>query len=104
MYTAKIDISSSGANTVVAAVAGRRIKVLGYTLVAAGAVTVKWQSDTTDLSGAMALAANGVVAVAPGGDSLDPVPVLATAAGEALKITLGGAVAVAGHLTYVITD
>lgn len=94
-----IAAASSGDNTAVAAVTGKKIVVIAYTIVAAGAVTVKWQSGATgtDLSGAMSLAANGIL----------PVPVnengwVESAAGVLLNIRLGGAVAIAGHLTYIL--
>lgn len=94
---AVIECSTSGANTIVAAVAGKRIAVLGYTIVAAGAVTVRWTSDTTAISGPMSFAANG--GVSPATVDADKAHMV-TAVGEALKITLGGAVAIAGHLVY----
>lgn len=93
---ATIVASASGATQVVAAVAAKRIRVLGYTLVAAGAVTVKFQSNATDLTGALPLAANGGVSAAGG----PYVPSFETAVGDPLNVNLGGAVAVAGHLTY----
>ena len=102
MKYAKIDISASGANQIVAAVTGKKIRVLAYTIIAAGAVTAKWQTNSTDLSGAMSLAANGgaapsVSVLAPGG----VYGLFETAPGEALNLNLGGAVNVSGHLTYI---
>jgi hypothetical protein len=49
--TAPIAASSSGDNPVVAAVAGRSVRVLGYILSFSAAVNVKWRSGGTDLSG-----------------------------------------------------
>lgn len=102
MKFAKIDVSSSGSNTIVSAVTGKKIRVLAYTIIAAGAVTAKWQSASTDLSGAMSLAANGGAApsisiLAPG----NMIGLFETAPGEALNLNLGGAVNVAGHMTYI---
>lgn len=102
MKFSKIDASSSGSNTIVAAVAGKKIRVLSYVIIAAGAVTAKWQSASTDLTGAMSLAANGgaapsVSVLAPGG----VYGLFETASGEALNLNLGGAVNVSGHLTYI---
>ena len=50
---AAITASSSGATTVVAAVAGKRIRVLRWSLSANGTVNAKWQSHVTptDLTG-----------------------------------------------------
>lgn len=101
---AKVDTATSGANAIVTAAAGRRIRVVSYVLVAAGAVTAKWQSASTDLTGAMSLITGTPLPVAPfplrhsGGYDGH----LQTAPGEALNLTLGGAVQVSGHLTYVL--
>lgn len=90
--------SASGATTVVAAVASKKLTVLSYVLVANAAVNVKWQSSVTptDISGLLYLAANGGVA-----SGHSPTGHFQTIAGEALNINLSGAVAVGGHLVYV---
>lgn len=95
---AKIVASTSGATTIVAAVASKRIRVVSWTLVANAAVNVKWQSHVTptDLTGLYYLAANGGLAV-----PFSPVGYFQTTAGEALDINLSGAVAVGGSLVYV---
>lgn len=102
MKFAKIDASASGDNAIVAAVAGKRIRVIGYTIIAGAAVTAKWRSATTDISGGMALAANG--GAAPSVSVLSPggmFGVLQTEPGEALNLNLSDAVAVGGHLVYI---
>lgn len=105
MITVKIAATDANANAIVAAVAGRRIKVLDYVLVADAAVKVKWQSASTDISGLMNLAAAGYGVSSPGAtNSLQSVPKLMTAAGEALNLHLSGAVVVGGHLTYEVID
>src|SRR3970040_1161838 len=59
---AVIDASSIGDNTIVAADATRKIKVLSYTLVTAAGVSVQWKSaSATNLSGAMAFSINGIL-------------------------------------------
>lgn len=93
---ASISVNTAADNTIVAAVPGKKIALLGYVLVASGAVTVQWKSGSTARSGAMALAANGGLAV--NGDS--ELPLIETTAGEALVLTPGGAVQVSGHLAY----
>lgn len=93
---AAIAAASSGSNALVAAVAGKRIRVLSYTLVAAAAVTVKFQSAANDLTGALPLAANGGVSAAGAAGA----PLFETNVAEALNVNLGGAIAVAGHVTY----
>ncbi len=91
---AKIDVSGSGANPVVTAVSGKHIRVVAFFGVAGGAVTVKFQSSSTDLTGLMSLAANGGVS-AEGDQGL-----FQTAEGEVLNVTLGGAVQFGGGISY----
>lgn len=93
---ASVSTASSGANTLVAAVPGKSIRVLGYALVATGAVAVNFENGTTDISGVMSLAANGGVSYAGGVQC----PAFETSIGAALGLTLGGAVQVSGHLCY----
>jgi hypothetical protein len=98
---AAIDVAASGDNTLVAADATRKVKVLSYVLVADAAVTARWKSGAAgNLSGAMSLAANGgavAPAIAPGQGHW-----LETAVNQALVLNLGGAVGVRGHLSYVL--
>lgn len=100
MPQAVINAAASGANEIIPAVAGKKIIVQGYLLVAAGAVTATWKSATTALSGAMSLITGTPVPAPIGGDRMEVVPWLETASGEALNLTLGGAVQVSGHITY----
>lgn len=95
---AAISAASSGNNTIVAAVTGKKIRVLTYTVIATSAVTVQWRSSTagTNLTGAMPYGANGG-ATPP----FCPVGHFETASGELLNMVLGGAVQVSGHVTYV---
>lgn len=96
---AKINASSSGNNTLVSAVAARKIRVINYTLVGDGAVDAKFVSDgdsDTDLTGPMAIAAAGGGMVAAAGAGL-----FETVRGEALLLNLSGAVEVNGHLAYL---
>jgi hypothetical protein len=96
LLRAKIDAASAGANAIVAAVSNKKIIPVHYFLVAAAAVTVKWQSGTTDLTGAMSINAAG--------NGFDPGVVtlghFETARGSALNLNLGSAVQVSGYLTY----
>jgi hypothetical protein len=95
---AAISASSSGNNTIVAAVTGKKIRVLAYTLVCTTAVTAKFKTATggADLTGAMPFGANGG-ASAP----YCPVGHFETVSGDLLNLVLGSAVAVAGHVIYV---
>lgn len=95
---APVSASTSGNNTIVAAVAGKELRVLGFMLVAAGAVTVQWQSGAggTALSGVMSLAANGAI-----DSGISEVGIFETAVGALLNLSLGGAVSVGGYVIYV---
>lgn len=83
-----------GTTSLVAAVTGKRIRVLSYAVVCTDAGTVKF-SDGTNLTGAMSFAASGGISCAPGDD-----PYFSTAAGNALSIVTSGAVE--GHFSYII--
>ena len=99
---AVIDHAASGDNTIVAAVAAKRILVVAYTIVAAGAVTVRWESGAsgTALTGQMSLAANGGVSTGEAmGGQFAP-----CATNTLLNLELGGAVSVDGHVSYVLID
>jgi len=99
--TAKIDHATAGDNAIVAAVAGKRVKVYGIVLVVSAAVNCKWRSAVTDLTGDMNFGGKGegyAQAVQP------PAFLLATAAGEALNLNLSAAVAVDGHVSYWDND
>jgi len=105
MKYAPINASASGSNTVVAAVLNKRIRVVHYLAIAAGDVTATWLSAATALSGPMAIPQNGGMAPASGVSS--PAGIFGqfqTEAGEALNLSLSGAVSVGGHLTYIVTD
>jgi hypothetical protein len=95
---AVITASSSGGNTVVSAVGGKKIRVLKWSLSFSGTVNIKWQSHTTptDITGLHYGVAN-----ATAGGAYCPLGHFQTVTGEALDINLSGAVAVGGELTYV---
>jgi hypothetical protein len=98
---AVISAGSSGDNTVVAAVTGKKIRVLSFFLVAAGAVTVRFESGAsgTALTGVMSLAANGGLSCAH-----NELGWFETAAGVLLNLELGGVVQVSGAITYIEVD
>lgn len=100
MATAAIAAASSGDNTLVAAVAGKRIRVHGYELSASGAVNAKFKDGAaTDLTGLIYLAAAGSGADADE-RTADPDGLFQTTAGNALLLNLSGAVAVGGWVDY----
>ena len=97
---AAISGAASGDNTLVVAVTGLKIKVLGMVLYAAGAVDVRLESGAggTALTGVMSLAAAGehlVMPMAPPGYHW-----VETAASALLNLELGAAVQVSGFLVY----
>lgn len=93
---ATIAASSSGNNTIVAAVSAKRIRVLSVTLIATAAVNVKWISGATDISGVMNFAING------GYSANCPTGLLRNVnVNENLILNLSGAIAVGGHLSYI---
>lgn len=96
MNSAIINATASGDTEVVAAVADRKIRVIGLLFGAADGVSVKFKSGSNDLTGAMPQAENGGVSCGvPGG-------IFETNAGEALNINLSSAVAVGGVVSYLL--
>lgn len=95
---AAVAVASSGDNTIVAAVSGKKIRVISYMLNAAAAVDAKWKSGaSTDKTGLLYMAAAGYGAI---GD-YNPSGWFETAVGQALVLNLSAAVAVGGHISYV---
>ena len=90
-----IDAATSGNNTLVAAVTGKKIRVLSLYLVASGAVTARFESAAggTALSGQMQLAANGVLSL-----PYNPAGWFETAAAALLNLELSDAVSVDGDI------
>ena len=89
--------TTAARNEIVAAVAGKKIRVLSWTLNAAdGENDVTWESATTALSGALEIANNATAGASFGGGLFE------TAAGAALNTTQSAATLVAGHITYVL--
>lgn len=98
---AAIDDATSGNNTLVAAVASKKLRVLSYVLVAAGTVNARFESGAngTALTGQMNLVANTGVS-----SGFNPLGHFETAANTLLNLELSAAVSVDGHLTYVEVD
>lgn len=94
-----VSAASSGDNTLLAAQTGSKIRVLSYTLVAAGTVTVAFESGAsgTALTGDMTLIA-GVPLVVP----FQREGHFETAASTLLNLELGGNVQVSGHIVYAL--
>lgn len=91
--------SASGVTNLVAAQAGKSIRVLQALLISNGAVNVKFQSHVTptDLTGLLYLIANTGFST-----GFSPIGHFQTTIGEALDINLSQAIAVGGYLTYTL--
>lgn len=96
---ATIAASASGQTSLVSAQTSpnRIIRVKQYTYLVAGAVNVKFQSASTDITGLMEHNGKG-----EGAAPEHPDGIFETVAGEALNINLSGAVSVAGSLQYEV--
>lgn len=95
---AAIDAATSGDNTLVAAVTGKKIRVLSLFLMAAGTVNTRFESAAggTALTGQMNLTAQAGYVL-----PFNPAGWFETAAAELLNLELSGAVSVDGCLSYV---
>lgn len=98
---ALISAAGSGNNTVVAAVATKRIRVVGLHMVAAAAVVARFESAAsgTPLTGIMSMVV-GVPHTAYNPLGLFEQDVV----NELLNLELSGAVQVSGFLTYLLID
>lgn len=96
-----VDVAASGDNTLVAAVTGKKIRVVAFVLVAAGTVTARFESGAggTALTGQMSMAVNTQIS-AP----YNPAGWFETAAAALLNLELSGAVSVDGFLAYVTVE
>lgn len=95
---AEIDAADMGANTIVAAVSGKSIRVISMVLIATAAVILTVRSGSDNISGAMSIAVDtGFANTCDSG-------LLQTAQGEALVFNLSAAEQVSGFLTYIEVD
>lgn len=94
---AVIDAANSGDNTIVAAVAGKKIVVLHYQIVAEGTVKARFESGAsgTALTGQMNLTTYS------GANDRFDYGLFETAVNTLLNLELDGAVSVDGYLTYI---
>mgnify|MGYP001579714603 CR=1 FL=1 len=101
--SAAINTASSGYTQLVARLGTQAVYVCGYTFVSTSALAVKFAygtgtacaTGTVDMTGAMAVAANGGV-VNPVGS----VPTLITPGGQAFCVNISVSTQVSGHITY----
>lgn len=95
------DEGSTGANTVLAAVSGKKIRVLAYFIQGLAQVDYKWRSGTTDITPYNRLGTASLPSLSGFTINCAPFGCFETAAGELLDLYLAGAVSVRGHITYV---
>jgi lipoprotein signal peptidase len=100
--SAPIAAAGLGDNTIVAAVAGKKIRVKAWSVsnLTATAQAIKWRSGTTDLTGLWGLgAAIGLIGQQ---QAWDTDFLFETAAGQALVLNLAAATAVGGVVQYTL--
>lgn len=96
---ASVSISSAGSNTIVTAPTSPAYLVVDYLLlVPASQTTIQVLSGSTALTGIMSIAQYGMLKI--DNVTMADEGILKCAAGEALNISLGGAVTVTGFVVY----
>lgn len=103
MLSVPINVSSSGATTVVSAVTGKRIRLLGLFLLCGGTVTVQVQdTGSNNLSGPLpgADGSDITIPIAPNVQGNQLWWAQTTAQGQGLVLNLSAAIAVGGILVY----
>lgn len=101
MNVIKVTTSTIGDNVVLPGVANKKIRVLAYMITSIAQNYVVWKSGSTAISGNVYMPAYGNIVIHMG--DLWPaggLPVLETAIGEDLVISLNAGTAIGGHLTY----
>ena len=95
---AVINAAGSGDNTIVAAVTGKKIRVISLFYMAAGTVNVRFESGAggTALTGQMEHTAQTGIVLGTNEDGW-----FETAAGSLLNLELSGAISVDGSLSYL---
>ncbi len=101
--SAAINTASSGYTQLVPLIGGRAVYVCGYTFVSTSALAVKFgygtgsacATGTVDMTGAMAVAANGGVV-----NPVGAVPTLITPNSQAFCVNISVSTQVSGHITY----
>ena len=92
-----IDTATSGDNTIIAAVAGKKIRVLSLALIPSAAVTARFETGAggTALTGQMQLGAKVNLIL-----DYNPAGWFETTAGALLNLELSGATSVDGCIVY----
>ena len=101
MLYESISLSTLGDTTIVPAIAGYRVRILGYVIAAAGTVSVQFKSGSNVISGPMAMIAGSNITTHPSANTdQSEMGVVQTNPDEAFIINLSVAVAVGGHINY----
>lgn len=95
--TADGNVGAATSGTVVPAIEGRTVQIVGYTFVVDAASTVTFQTNATPIFSGFAVAVNGGVAVQGDADS----PLFSTELGEGLTIN-NSAGNVSYHVSYTV--
>lgn len=95
LLSQEVDFSASGDNTVVAAVAGKRINIQRVWFVVGSDVTITFKRGSTDLSGAVPMLANGSFVLDLSGEAW-----FSTDVAEAFIMNTNGAVQVSGMVYF----
>lgn len=90
----RVAVSRATTGELIAAVTGKAIRVVGGCLFVASSVTVRLDSASTGLTGAMSMIVGVPLRLA------NDVGEIQTVAGEALNVTLGTGVQISGWLLY----
>ena len=106
ILTTVIDTATATSNELVAAVTGKRVRVYGLWIQAAGTVTLTFEDDDgTNLAGAIVLNARETVEWFPISNGQGEwLPYLVTQKGDGFHMLLGGAIQVSGTLWYSQED
>lgn len=88
--------ASAGDNQLVAAATNAKYRVLSVAIVATTAVSVKFRSATTDITGTFPLGANGGLVLPYNEHGW-----FETTAGEALNLNLSGAISTGVQIQYI---
>lgn len=95
-----VNATADGDNAVIAAVAGKKIRVLGYTLTGAGVAGTATLQDTAGtpvVHGKLSLSTSGGVSYAGGLEA----PAFETAAGTGVEVSNSTGLDTLGHMTYI---
>ena len=93
-----VDENTSGDQTLIAAVANKKIRILNICLITADDLSIKFKSGSTDLTGVMKLATAGNGFVAD--QSVNGSSVFETAEGEAFVLNLSASIQIGGWIVY----